>query len=359
MTSRVPARGAKSGRSTPTRHAIAALLVSCASLGGCYYLQAARGQIEVLRKREPIPEVLADDTTPERIADRLRLVQAARNFSIDELAMPDNGSYRSYADLERDFALWSIFAAPELSLDPLTWCYPVVGCVAYRGYFREETARREAGELSSRGFDVHVVGVPAYSTLGRFDDPVLNTMLRWDDLQLVSTVFHELAHQVLYIPDDTGFNESFATAVEEIGMERFLLARESGPAFAAYEDRKRRRRELMDLVAAARADLQIYYNETLDDDEKRLLKENRLERLQAEIAELFDAHGIDAGASLLAPWNNARLLSFNLYEGWLPAFRRVYERCDRDIRCFYDEARRLSALERAERERYLESLATR
>lgn len=333
-------------------------LLSCISLNGCYYLQAARGQIEVLRKREPIPAVLADDATPEGVAERLRLVQEARNFSIAELAMPDNGSYRSYADLGRDFALWSIFAAPELSLDPLTWCYPIVGCVAYRGYFREATARREADDLSARGFDVHVAAVPAYSTLGRFDDPVLNTMLRWDDLQLVSTVFHELAHQVLYIADDTGFNESFATAVEEIGLERFLRARESGPAFAAYEERRQRRRELMELVNAARADLQIFYNETLDDDEKRLLKENRLERLQSDIAELLGTHGIDSVA-LLSPWNNAKLLSFNLYEGWLPAFRRVYELCDCEIMCFYDESRRLSELERAERERYLESLASR
>lgn len=336
-----------------------ALLIVCTGLGGCYYLQAARGQLEVLCKREPIPDVLADETTPAFVADRLRLVQAARDFSVRDLAMPDNGSYRSYADLDRDYVLWSIFAAPELSLEPLTWCYPVVGCVAYRGYFRETSAEREAGELAERGFDVHVAGVPAYSTLGRFDDPVLNTMLRWDELQLVATLFHELAHQVLYIPDDTGFNESFATAVEEIGMERFLAARNSAQDFAAYAERRQSRRELADLVADARTDLEAYYRETLDDDEKRLLKENRLEQLQAAIARWLDTRGVEGPAGLLASWNNARLLSFNLYEGQVPGFRRIYEDCDKDIRCFYDEATRLSQEERAERDRYLDSLATR
>ena len=191
----------------------------CCLLSACYYVQATRGQIEVLSKREPIDEVLASPETDDELGRRLRLVQEAREFSIDELGLPDNDSYRSYSDLERDFVVWNVFAAPEFSLQAREWCYPIVGCVSYRGYFSETAAREEADRLARKGFDVAVGGVPAYSTLGNFADPVLSTMMRWDDVRLVSTLFHELAHQVLYIKDDTAFNESFATAVEEIGIE--------------------------------------------------------------------------------------------------------------------------------------------
>ncbi len=331
----------------------------CANLGGCYYLQAVRGQLEVLCKREPIVEVLADAATPAQVAERLKLVQQARDFSIETLRMPDNGTYRSYADLGRDYVVWSIFAAPELSLDAVNWCYPVVGCVSYRGYFREERALQEAQALEARGFDVYVGGVPAYSTLGRFDDPVLNTMLRWDDLQLVGTVFHELAHQVLYIPDDTGFNESFASTVEEIGVERFLLSRGSDAALAVYRQRAQQRHGLRELIAAARDDLERYYRETLDDDEKRLLKEDRLEALSADVRALVASQGMPTANGFLAAWNNARLLSFSLYSGWVPAFRRMYADCGQDIECFYAEATRVSALDRAAREHYLEVFASR
>ncbi len=335
------------------------LIVTLSQLVGCYYLQAARGQLDVLARREPIPEVLADPETPAALAERLRLVQDARQFSIAELGMPDNGSYRSYADLERDYVLWSIFAAPELAIDPVNWCYPIVGCVSYRGFFSYETAVREATELSERGFDVYVAGIPAYSTLGRFDDPVLNTMLKWDELQLVSTLFHELAHQVLYVPDDTGFNESFASAVEEFSLERFLAARGSDEAIAKHRERLRLRHALSGLMADARNDLGVYFSETLDDDEKRLLKEHRLEQLLADTRALFEAHGADITPLLQGPWNNARLLTFNLYEGHLQAFRRLYEQCDRQLECFYDTARQTAALDREARERYLELLATR
>jgi predicted aminopeptidase len=344
----------------PARWLRLALLVGAfSSLSGCYYLQAVRGQLEILCRREPIAEVLADAATPEEVAKRLRLVQDARDFSIEALGMPDNGTYRSYADLERDYAVWSIFAAPELSLDALNWCYPVVGCVAYRGYFRHERALAEAQELESRGFDVYVGGVPAYSTLGRFDDPVLNTMLHWDDLQLVGTVFHELAHQLLYIANDTAFNESFATAVEEFGVERFLSSRDFDAGLALYRQRNLQRNAMRKLVGNARDDLERYYTETLDDDEKRLLKEHRLEQLSAELRALFTVPAGLPASDFFTPWNNARLLSFSLYASWVPAFQRMYTDCGREIECFYAEAIRVSQLERAERERYLEVLATR
>ena len=157
------------------------------------------------------------DTSPE-LAARLRLVQEARQFSVDELGLPDNKSYRTYADIERDFVIWNVIAAPEFSTQPKTWCFPVAGCVGYRGYFSQDGARRESEKLKAKGFDVVVGGVAAYSTLGKFNDPVINSMMNWDDVELVGVLFHELAHQVLYVKGDTGFNESFATAVEEFGV---------------------------------------------------------------------------------------------------------------------------------------------
>ncbi len=338
---------------------LAWVVVAGASQSGCYYLQAATGQVDILVRREPIDEVLADPETDIDVARRLRLVQEARDFSVATLGLPDNGSYRSYAELDRDYVVWSVFAAPEFRMQAVNWCYPIVGCVSYRGYFKQEKAEREARRLSERGFDVHVGGVAAYSTLGRFDDPVLSTMMRWDDAQLVATLFHELAHQVLYIPDDTRFNESFARAVEEFGMERFLLARDAGSALAAYRDGKALRTELATLVEQTRDDLSAMYAETLDDDEKRLLKEHRLEQLSAALRALLEGAGRDADAWLSAPLNNARLLSISLYEGRLPAFRRMIEDCAGEIECFYAEAGRVAAMPSDERNRYLDALASR
>lgn len=325
-------------------------------ISGCYYTQALRGQLEVMGKREPIDEILADPGTPEALSRRLELVADARAFSIAELGLPDNGSYTTYADLERDFVVWNVFATPEFSLRPRQWCYPIVGCVAYRGYFRAAAAESTAERLVEAGYDVHLGGVSAYSTLGRFEDPVLNTMMRWDDVQLVSVLFHELAHQVLYIKGDTAFNESFATAVEEIGVERYLSHRGMEDAFEGYEERKALRRRLMALVEAARGDLETYYRETIDDDEKRLLKEHRLEILTAELRVELERSGRDADGFLARPFNNARIVSFALYEGRLPEFRRLLDNCGGELGCFYDEAKRISELDPEARDALLDGL---
>jgi len=201
------------------------LLFLCVPLTGCYYMQAASGQWEVMRKRQPIAEVIKDSETSPELAARLRLLDEARDFSIEILGLPDNKSYRSYADLERDYVVWNVFAAPEFSLTPKQWCFPVAGCVSYRGYFSKEDALRDSKRLSDDGFDVAVGGVAAYSTLGKFNDPILSTMMRWDDIDLIAVLFHELAHQVVYVKDDSAFNESFATAVEEIGVKLWLETR--------------------------------------------------------------------------------------------------------------------------------------
>ena len=203
-------------------------------LSGCYLLQAAGGQMEISAKREPIAEVIADAATPPQLRARLEYVANARDFASRELGLPDNESYRSYADLDRPYVVWNVFAAPEFSVEPRRWCFPIAGCVVYRGYFSEEAAQHYASRLRRRGDDAAVGGVAAYSTLGHFKDPVLSTMLGWSDAQLAATLFHELAHQVVYVPGDSEFNESFATVVEEAGLERWLTERRRSQELVAW-----------------------------------------------------------------------------------------------------------------------------
>jgi len=343
------------------KRSVARLLIASALavvLTGCYYGQAARGQFEVLSKREPLPKLIDDPDTPPELAARLELVSAARDFSIETLGLPDNKSYRSYADLEREYVVWNVFAAPEFSLEPETWCFPVAGCVAYRGYFKREAAERKADKLAERGMDVYVGGVTAYSTLGKFADPVLNTMLRWDDTRLVSVLFHELAHQKLYVKGDSAFNESFATAVEEYGIERFLEQRGQQASMRRYRQQKRLRREFVSLVDAARDDLDRLYAEPFDDAEKRRRKQQRMAALGDEIRRLYADEGRTVNEEWLArPFNNARIASTVLYEGQVPAFRRLLADCDEDLECFYAAAERLAGLPSEERQASLARLA--
>ena len=331
-------------------------LSACLIVSGCYYTQAARGQLEVLRKRESIADVIGNPETPPELVDRLRLVQQAREFSIRELGLPDNKSYQTYADVQREYVVWNVFAAPEFSLVPKHWCYPVAGCVSYRGYFKEQAALREALKLEKDGFDVHVGGVSAYSTLGKFNDPILSTMMHWDDAQLAAVLFHELAHQLLYIKDDSGFNESFASAVEEFGIERFLQSMNMHEAFDAYEEGKESRRQSTQLIGMAQSDLEAIYAQTIDDKHKRQLKQQRIDQLTADLHKLLQAMGRDATSWLQKPLNNARLASQALYEGRLPEFRIMLARCEQEIECFYAESRRISKLKKPERDEYLDSL---
>jgi len=318
------------------------LAAALLTMSGCYYVQAARGQLEINRKREPIEEVVAAaDSTPELVA-QLQLINEARRFSIDELQLPDNDSYRSYADLERDYVVWNIVAVPEFSTTAKSWCYPVVGCVSYRGYFSEETARQKADELRADGYDVALGGVAAYSTLGKFDDPVLNTMLHWGDEDLVAVMFHELAHQVLYVKDKTEFNESFATAVEEIGMERWLERRGETDLLDDWRSRRALRADFTELVGMARADLKTLYASQRSVAEKRAMKQARLEAFAASATQLYANAGRAAPGRLQSELNNARLVSTTLYHGQLLEFRELLDECDGDLPCFYSEATRLA-----------------
>lgn len=329
---------------------IVVLVLIALPLAGCYYLQAAGGQWELTRKREPIADILDDETTSPVLAARLRLVQEARQFSIDELGLPDNDTYRTYADIERDFVVWSVVAAPEFSTQARTWCFPVAGCVSYRGYFSEKAARREAERLEKGGYDVFVGGVAAYSTLGKLRDPVVSSMMNWDDVQLVAVLFHELAHQVLYVKGDSGFNESFATAVEEFGVYRWLESRGESAEIERYESRRQLRQALMEATAAARQDLEDLYARALPDEAKRREKQARLDALAATMSQIAERAGQAAGSWRNGELNNARLATMTLYEGRLPEFRALLEKCERRMPCFYDEARALAAaLDRSDR----------
>ena len=343
------------------RAARVTLLALCALLGGCasldYYWQAVGGQWEIWRRERPIARELARADLPPALRAKLELVERARRFAHDELALPDNGSYRDYADLGRDYVVWNVFATPELSLTPVRSCYPLLGCVDYRGYFSEARARLAAATLAARGHEIFVGGVAAYSTLGWFDDPLLNTVLRWDDLRIVDTLFHELAHQVLYIADDTTFNESFAMAVARAGLDRWLA---DDPAARARRAADRAREQaFLALLAEYRGRLAALYAGTTSDDDKRAGKARLFAELSARYAALRqDWGGYDGyDAWMRTDLNNAKLASLAAYHDEVEHFLALLARCDGDLPRFYRLVERLGRLPPATRRACLHGAA--
>ena len=340
----------------PPRHARLAVLLAVALLSsGCttigYFAQAARGQIGVMRARQPIPALLAAPDTPRELRTRLELVTEMRDFASRELGLPDNASYRSYADLKRAYVVWNVVATPELSLEPRQWCFPVAGCVAYRGYFREEAARAFAAILAAQGDDVAVFGVAAYSTLGRFADPVLNTMTGYGTFELAGTIFHELAHQRLYVAGDSAFNEAFATTVEEAGLARYAASHGSQAALADWRRQKERGRELNAALAESRAELRALYRSGLAPDSQRERKRELFDALAARIRELEMLGGYRSGyhAYLDRSLNNAHLAAVATYRDKLPLFEHLLEQKGGDLTAFYAAADALAMERRAER----------
>lgn len=311
-------------------------------LDGCYYMQAISGHFSVMNRRQPLDEIIEDPQSPQELRERLTLVRDARRFAVTDLHLPDNDSYLSYADLERDYVVWNVFAAPEFSLNPKTWCYPFIGCAAYRGFFKEEKARKQADILKGQGFDVFVGGVSAYSTLGSFDDPLLNTMMRRSDVDLVALIFHELAHQELYVKGDTEFNESFATAVAEFGIERWLLSRGKSAQLEAYYAWVDLRRRVIAIIEAGRPELSELYDKDLPVDEKRRQKAAVLDALSKRIEAEIRESGSGARNWMAGTLNNARLVSQGLYEGRLEEFRKLLSECNEDLTCFYARAKALA-----------------
>src|SRR6201987_937306 len=265
MLTETLARGAASAAAATRplrRWRVLKLTGLCALLSACgtpYLMQAASGEWHVLHERVPIDTVIADPHTSPAVRAHLEQVRAARDFASRELGLPDNDSFRSYADIGRSFVVWNVVAAPEFSVVPKHWCFPVAGCVAYRGYFHEQSARDFALSLESQGFDVVIDGVPAYSTLGKFADPVLSSMLRYGDDDLAATIFHELAHQLLYVRDDSAFNEAFATTVEDVGLERWLTQQGAATRMQAFRAAQQREQALVSLLASTRVRLKHLY----------------------------------------------------------------------------------------------------
>jgi predicted aminopeptidase len=332
----------------------ATLLSACSDLG--YYAHLVRGQYALLDARRPIAAVLADPATDAQLRAHLELARAARAFASDRLDLPRNGSYTDYADLRRPYAVWNVFATPEFSLEPVRHCFPVAGCVAYRGYYEQTRAEEEAGRLRAEGDDTYVGGVPAYSTLGWFDDPILNTMLRYGDDALAGTVFHELAHQKLYVKNDTMFNESFASFVEREGLRQW---REQRGATAQDDVAQDRTEQFTRLVLDAREQLRRLYASGLAPEAMRAKKTEEIEHLRAEYRRLRNGAwqgygGFDGWVD--GPINNAKLLPFGLYHRWVPAFAALYEQQHRDWPAFFAAARKLAREDATERTRMLDDL---
>ncbi|UCH48693.1 MAG: aminopeptidase [Betaproteobacteria bacterium] len=324
-------------------------LASCQTVG--YYSQAAGGQMELWRAAEPIEQLLEDENTDPALRERLELVSEIRTFATEELSLPDSGSYRRYADLERPYVIWNVFAAPELSLEPVTWCFPIAGCVGYRGYFSEEGAQRFADSMRERGFDVYVGGVPAYSTLGWFDDAVLNTFIDYSDTDLAQLIFHELAHQVAYAPGDTTFNESFATAVELEGVKRWMAASGREAMLAAVEKALSRHQDFLDLVMSTREELEVIYQSEQTDEVKRSQKVDAYLRLREGYQSLKQKWRGYSGYDrwFEGPLNNAQIGSVAAYNELVPGFQQLLAANGGDLNAFYEAVTELTKLSVDER----------
>ncbi|HEX4389206.1 MAG TPA: aminopeptidase [Steroidobacteraceae bacterium] len=345
------ARGALTG---PPLRALAAL-VTASLLAGCgtaYVWQATSGEYHVLHAREPIAKVIADPATKPAVRERLEVVESARKFASADLGLPDNKSYTSYADIGRPYVVWNVVAAPEFSLTPHHWCFPVAGCVAYRGYFSEEQARAFAAHRAVAGDDVAIDGVPAYSTLGKFADPVLSSMLRYGDDELVAMIFHELAHQLIYVKDDSAFNEAFATTVEDAGLERWLKAQGKPERMAQFLKEQERAQRLIELLAAGRAELIRLYGSGVPPAVMRERKAAILHQLGVRIAAFERTEGVSY--PLYDEWvskglNNARLASVATYYDCVPGLMKILAQEDNDLPRFYAAVRELAGRTRAAR----------
>ena len=333
------------------------LLSGCADLG--YYWQSVHGQTQIWQKEKPITELLEDSTTPLELKQKLAMVLRLRDFASGELALPDNGSYRAYADLERPFVVWNVFAAPEFSIRPREWCFPVAGCVAYRGYFSRAEAEAFSEKLRQQGFDVYVGGVPAYSTLGWFSDPVLNTFAHYPETEIARLLFHEMAHQRYYLAGDTEFNESFATVVEQEGLARWVRRYGSEAQLATMADARKKKSEFISLVLQYRGRLEQVYATAVDDQQKRAAKAAALEQMQQDYAQLKRSwDGYSAYDRWFAtPPNNAQLASVAAYGRWVTAFQALLTKNDGDFARFYQAVKDIGSLPREERMERLEHLA--
>ena len=317
-------------------------LSGCESLG--YYVQALSGQMTIIKKRRPIQRILTDPQTSENLKGKLGLILEIREFAENTLYLPAEEHYLTFVELERSHVLWTVYAAPEFSLVPKEWCYPVVGCTAYRGYFSKDDADDYSNRLQREGYDVYVAGVSAYSTLGWFDDPVLSTFIDQSDIELAAIIFHELAHQRLYIEDDTTFNESFATAVEQEGLRRWLKEKNNPGAFSAYQIDFRRHQQFIRLVMKYRDRLEKIYANDVSTQNKRAAKIKEFDQMIEDYRQMKQQwkgySGYDEWFD--GPLNNAQLNTISTYYDLVPAFLKFLDDVGGDLDLFYKKCEALA-----------------
>ncbi len=320
-----------------------------------YYEQAINGQMDILSKRQPISKLVEDPDTPAALRKKLQFIISVRAFAEKSLQLPVKDHYLSYVALDRPYVVWNVFAAPEFSLEPRTWCFPIVGCVAYRGYFAEADARRFGNSLQQEGYDVFIGGAIAYSTLGWFDDPVLSTFTDLSEPDTAALIFHELAHGVMYIKDDTAFNESFATAVEQEGLKRWQNLANATQVYEDWLGKQHQRQKFTALVSQFRARLLALYERDLPLTAKREQKAAVFTQMQTAFRQLkSDQAGLAVyDAWFNRPLNNAQLISVSTYHNWVPAFSKILTESSGDLNKFYQKCRQLAQKAPSERERIL------
>jgi len=333
---------------------ISVLLSGCAELQ--YYGHAFSGQLDVLSKRRPIQEVIEDPNTKPDVVQKLKVVEQMHDFAVSDLALPDSDSFRSYSDLGRDYVLWNIFATPELSLETKQWCYPFFGCVGYRSYFEKAYADSIASELEQQGWDVHVAPSPAYSTRGFFADPIYNPMLRYDDLTLAGILFHELAHEKIYFKNDSELNESFAVAVQDEGVKRWLEYEKKPAYYSEYILDQQRDKQFVTLLLKYRNKLDDVYKSLQSDELKRTKKKQILALLRKDYYTLRKEWGDYAGFDhwFNKPLNNARLAPVGTYQGHVKAFALLIKHHNGNLPAFYEQVKEISELPKEERRERLQ-----
>lgn len=336
-------------------------LTSCESMK--FYSQSVQGHSQVLLKQKPLVTVINDPKTDPKVVDKLTLVHQARTFGIETLKLPNNGSYLQYVDIERPYVVWNVVATKAYEIRPIQHCFPVAGCVPYRGYFNKPAAETYGERLRRQGYDVIVIGAPAYSTLGWFADPVLNTMLRRSDLGLVGLIFHELAHQEVYAEGDAAFNESFATTVELAGVRSWQATFKQGEDSRAELDHweeRRREAEVVKLILEHRKQIDEAYNAIAPEDTRRLAvaKKAGFDALRADYLTLKRNGGGTPGYDgwFNRPMNNASLVLFGAYHGWVNAFNQLLAESNGDWTVFYGKVKELKALDKKKRLERLKQL---
>ena len=330
------------------------LMISCEAIG--YYSQAAHGQLSLILQRQDIDELVSTRNIPESLKQKFKDIERIKDFAKNNLELPVGDNYSSYVDVNRDYLVWNVFAAPEFSTEPSTWCYPFAGCVSYRGYFSKDRALRYARKLENQGLDVYTGGVAAYSTLGWFDDPITSTIIDRSSYQLARLIFHELAHQVVYIPGDTAFNESFATVVENEGLQRWLSSRGQDDITAQINSGQHQRQQFVDLVTKYRDILSKLYEDDLPDTLKRQKKRDLQTKLRQEFSLLSKewSNGSGYDSWFANSLNNAQLSTVTSYNDLVPSFEKLLEQSGNDLGVFYKLVAGLAKLNETQRKEKLQ-----